>query len=135
METNQNLVKLYFTVRDTTTEGEGTLDIWSADRAKKKGMMVWIGCWILAVLTIPIPLIHFGSVPTLLIFGPVAGRVVFKMFNGAIEASGSGSCPECTGPVSFSGRAATWPLQIDCPNCRAMVSVRGETQQAGNAQA
>lgn len=121
-------VAICLTAGDAQSRGEAVLDIWNKKRAKKKGRSIWMGCWVGAVLSIAIPIVHFLTVPLLLVVGPVAGHLVYKLFDGSIDViSGSGTCPACKHPINLQPTSATWPLSLTCGSCQAQVAVTRAT--------
>ncbi|MBM4252100.1 MAG: hypothetical protein FJ146_09030 [Deltaproteobacteria bacterium] len=95
--------------------------------ARRKGTMIWAGCWGAALVMLPIPLVHFIAVPLLLLLGPLVGIVVYKITSGAQDiVSGGGKCPDCGSPVDLAGRDAHWPLDAMCASCQARLLIRNE---------
>lgn len=88
--------------------------------AIKKGVTAWLSCWGIAVVTIPIPLVHFVAPPALLLLGPLAGFGVFKMYNGAVDITGGEApCPDCSSLLPMTSRPERWPYDLICLTCSA----------------
>ena len=95
--------------------------------AVKKGLIGWLGCWAVAIVTLPIPLVHFIAPPLLLLIGPVIGIGVYKLYHGAVDISqGDGTCPDCGAAVAIGARPEHWPMHLSCVGCQARIIVRPE---------
>lgn len=123
-EAQNKAIPLIFTVKDAKTEAQGELVTWTRQQAVRKGMILAGWVFVVGIVMIPIPIIHFMCPIIFLIFTPLTGFMTFKLFNGAMEVDGTGSCPQCTGPVTMVRKSAKWPIQILCPHCSTSISVQ-----------
>lgn len=73
-------------------------------------------CWLLSALSIPLPPIHWVTVPFFFFFG------IYRFFKKIREPEHfvpfTSKCPECGKPLEIGGRVFETPLQIVCPHCR-----------------
>jgi hypothetical protein len=107
-----------------STQGKAELRQVSRQEAVRKGLVGMIGCWVVALFTLPIPLVHFVAPPILFLFGPLVGFFMFKLYNGAVDIiSGEGPCPDCGAVVPLTAGAERWPQDVICPGCQARLTV------------
>jgi len=95
---------------------------WERRDAARVGMKWGGAVAALGVVMIPIPLIHFFS-PIVLLIAPLAGFLIFRLYNGGVDMQGQGACPSCENPLELSGNADRWPVQMICPSCKRSVTV------------
>jgi hypothetical protein len=69
--------------------------------ALASGLKFGFGALGLTLLTIFIPIVHFVSVPLGLIFSPIIGFAVYKIYSMSQQLSGSFQCPSCQSPQKF----------------------------------
>lgn len=81
----------------------------------------------LAVVALPIPLVHFVLVPASLILGLVMGMNRFRQREIFLLARGS--CPFCGTEqrLGLAGRAFRLPRQVHCKNCGRALHLGGES--------
>lgn len=107
------------------SQGQVTLQMVSRQHAVRKGIRAWVICWIIGVVTLPIPLVHFVAPPLLLILGPAVGFVMFRIHNNAVDlVGGEAACPECQAPLVFETRSAQWPMDLACRQCNARLTMQ-----------
>lgn len=93
----------YFTVRESTLKALKSLGI----------------CWVVGVLCIAVPILHFVLTPAALLAGPVAAILVyFKTQKLPKRLSGTVECLHCKTNTSFLFENAKPPLYEMCKNCR-----------------
>lgn len=108
-----------------TTTGQAMLRPVSREQAFRKALLGLFGCWGLALVTVPIPIVHFIAPPFLLLLGPVVGYAIHKLYKDAVDIiDGGASCPDCQVSVSLAGRDAHWPLDIVCSACQGRLEAR-----------
>ena len=80
----------------------------------------------LAVVALPIPLVHFVLVPASLLIGLVLGTLRFRQRE--IFALAEGSCPFCGTQqrLGLAGRAFRLPRQVFCKHCGRALDLGGE---------
>jgi hypothetical protein len=81
----------------------------------------------LAVVALPIPLVHFVLVPASLILGLVIGMNRFRQREIFLLARGS--CPFCGTEqrLGLAGRAFRLPRQVFCKNCGQALDLGSES--------
>lgn len=75
--------------------------------------------WLLALVSILLPVLHFVLVPLFAVVGPIAAWLGYR--REQIILGGITPCPECAAPFDVGQGAVEWPLQAQCPGCRAIV--------------
>lgn len=76
-------------------------------------------CWALALVSVLLPVLHFVLVPLFALLGPVAAWLGHR--RAEVILGGVMPCPECHSPFDVGEGAVQWPLQAQCPACRAIV--------------
>jgi hypothetical protein len=73
---------------------------------------------LLALIALPLPLVHFVLVPGALVLGLVAGAL--RLNQREIIRSAEGSCPYCGTPqrLGLAGRVFRLPREVFCDKCR-----------------
>jgi hypothetical protein len=118
-------VDVVFQSAQKETRGHAELSTVPREIALRNGVMLWLICWGIAIVTLPIPIVHFIAPPLMLLIGPPLGIGVYKLYNGATDiVGGGGLCPDCGASVTFHKRAARWPADVTCPGCAARLSAR-----------
>ncbi len=115
------------TVSTPKQQNEGTLVLRGVTRADalKRGMLIWLGGWGLAILTLPIPIVHMLAPPVLLVLAPIAGRIAFKLLANAKDVLKSTvTCPDCNANCDLKGRDGSWPIEQACSQCQAHLLIR-----------
>ena len=92
------------------------LELSRADRLKRAAMTFGLGV-ALALIALPIPLVHFVLVPAALLLGAVLALV--RLRQQQIFQAAQGVCPFCATQQSFSVMGKfKLPKRIDCGTCR-----------------
>lgn len=82
----------------------------------QRGAMAWAILWALALATAAVPVAHFVLTPILLVAGPIAGYLRYRMTEQL--ASMQGECPLCRRPFTLKLDAGTaLPYWDNCPEC------------------
>ncbi len=85
-----------------------------------KGVKAWLGLWAVAIVCVPVPVLHLVITPLALLFGPIIGLLVFYRSRRLIaHLEVSGECPECKSPFTAEFRDTLPPLYGMCPSCKA----------------
>jgi hypothetical protein len=73
---------------------------------------------LLALIALPIPLVHFVLVPTALLLGITLGAI--RLGQREIFASAEGACPFCGTPqrLGLAGRVFRLPRRVYCSSCQ-----------------
>lgn len=105
--------------------GQGRLITeWFTQRQRiKRAAIVWLVLWLLAILAIAIPVVHFVLAPLLLIAGPVAAYLRYRerIMATRIEAE----CPLCNDDIFVSLPVKTeLPHWEVCPQCHGHIQLR-----------
>lgn len=107
------------------TRGQVNVRLWSKQQAVQRGVGFWAAMWIGGLVTLPIPLVHFVSVPACFLLGPVVGLVVYKVYNGGGDIEeGGGPCPDCGERIDLASESASWPKSLSCPHCHGQLTIR-----------
>ncbi len=87
----------------------------SGERIAKAGQVLAL-CWLLAVITLFIPIAHFFLVPLFAIGGPVMAYMKYRA--AEITENATGVCPECSDSITIkldpSDKLPKWTY---CPTC------------------
>ncbi|MEA2723952.1 MAG: hypothetical protein QOH59_1723 [Gemmatimonadales bacterium] len=104
------------------------LDILSpADRLKRAGVIIGISLAV-AIVAIPIPLVHLVLVPAALVLGIIFSLV--KLGQQEIFRTVRGRCPRCAAEQSFTvmGRFKL-PKRLYCRSCQQELTLEGPATQ------
>ncbi len=91
---------------DKGDSSEGILHLETYDKQDriKRAAIAWAGFWLLAVLFIPVLIVHFVAIPLFLILGPV---FAYKRYNTeSIPKEITGNCPTCGEDVQIKLEAS-----------------------------
>jgi hypothetical protein len=86
-------------------------------RALKSGGL----CWIAALVSIFIPLLHFILVPGFLIAGPILVYFIFGQENRVL--GGEGVCPFCHAPLILASATLNFPISDLCTDCHNSLKI------------
>ena len=101
-----------------TTKGHAETRTVPRETAVRKALIAGAGCWVLALLVIPIPIVHFFAPPLLILFGPILAFILFKINDGAVDITkGEAPCPGCGMSQQLGPKAEVWPMNFRCPSC------------------
>jgi len=93
----------------------------SADRTGRALKVLGV-CWLIAGVTVLIPLAHFVLVPGFFIAGPVMALMRYKVDKAAEKVAVK--CPECEKNVEIQMEASDWPpMYTYCPKCNTGVEL------------
>jgi hypothetical protein len=97
--------------------------VWSAPERAVRTAKALLGCWILAALSLFIPVAHFFLVPGFFVAGIVLA--VRRAGEGRTLVQVRGACPRCgrDEPLGLRGKAI-FPKEIQCPGCGARLALR-----------
>ena len=100
------------------------------DRLVRAGAVA-LGGLVLALIALPIPLVHFVLVPSALLLG--LGWGALRLGQREIFSSAEGACPFCGTEqrLGLAGRVFRLPHRVFCRNCRRELDLGG-TVAAGS---
>lgn len=106
-------------------EGQVTIEHFRPDQIllnafKKLGI-----CWLAAIFSIFIPVLHFVLVPAFFILGIYLFRRSFKAKARIIR--GEISCPKCRQAIAVSPGSLMWPITEICQGCVNTVRIYANT--------
>ena len=95
------------------------------ERLKRAGIAL-VGGGVLALIALPIPLVHFVLVPGALVIGMVVAAI--RLGQREIIRSAEGSCPYCGTPqrLGLAGRVFRLPREVFCDHCRRPLDLGAE---------
>ncbi len=108
---------------DAASDGTLHVSVLTQHERTVRAAKIWGLCWVLAFVTLFIPIAHFVLVPGFLIAGPVMGYLRYRM--AAVPQRVTGICPtnheeEISIPVEATVKLPWWTY---CPKCNASVQV------------
>ncbi|MGE0174083.1 MAG: hypothetical protein AB7T49_14900 [Oligoflexales bacterium] len=117
-------IQIDLTNNTAHTDGTAALNSWTKKQAISKGLKWMAACWGMALVAIPIPIVHFVAVPVCLLAGPLVGNIVYRVHNGAtIVEVAKGPCPSCGKDLEIKGLSAKWPVTTPCTSCEARITL------------
>jgi hypothetical protein len=92
---------------------------------KRKNALKGLGlCWLISIVTIPLPPIHWVTVPFFFFFGFYwAFR---KLREGTYSEAFTFSCPECSKPVNVAARPYSPRWEAVCPSCKFNLKIEAQ---------
>lgn len=99
-----------------------------ADRTKR-AITIWVLCWLGAVVSIPIILIHYILIPAFLIAGPVMARSRLKQASEMEKVDGH--CPHHDGPFTLKmEKTDVLPKWAYCPVCDKGIQIIEKVEES-----
>jgi hypothetical protein len=88
-----------------------------SQRARFAGAFKTLGvCWLLAVVAVFMPVLHFVLVPGLLLLGPLL--FLGKLAEGVTLLGATGPCPACGATITHRVKLRALPkMEIRCDGC------------------
>jgi hypothetical protein len=123
-------------IKNEDIASDGTLYLCTYDNRDrfKRAAKAWIGCWIGAVLCVPLIGLHWFLVPGFIIAGPI---MAYKRYHAmATSEKAAGVCPVChndiTIPLEPKERPELWKY---CPSCNSPLHLidKNDTSSTGAA--
>ena len=110
------------------TEAQVTVESLSLRARLARGAAVTGAGLALAVIALPIPLVHFVMVPAALLLGITFGAI--RLGHREIFSSAEGTCPFCGTQqrLGLAGRVFRLPRRVFCRNCRRELDLGRETR-------
>lgn len=78
---------------------------------------------LVAMMMIPIPIVHFAAIPVLLLGLPIVPFFTFKMYSKGTDLQGSITCPECLTQRTITRSVAYWPVTLQCLECKNHLTI------------
>jgi hypothetical protein len=102
----------------SATEAQVVVEQLTLKARLRRAAVVAGGGLVVALIGLPIPLVHFVLVPAALLLGLILG--IMRLRHKEIFSSAEGVCPFCgTGQrLGLSGKAFRLPRRVFCSNCR-----------------
>ena len=122
MPTTQPLTVCLVDTQGHRTQTEVERQEWNKKDASSKALRFFVGMIIVALLMIPIPIVHFG-IPIILLFSPLVAFIVYKVYSGGTDIKGEAKCPACNEALPIRSSCDHWPIHGVCPNCKASYSI------------
>ena len=95
----------------------------------QRAVLILVGCWAGAAVTILIPILHLFTVPVLFLAGPFFAYR--RLHEAATVTRVRGACPACSHAIDQVLRESWKPLlRIDCPHCRRRVTLESSLDGA-----
>jgi len=119
---------------DSNNITSGTLFFTSFNKSDrtKRAVTIWIVCWVLAVLSIPIILAHYILIPAFLIAGPILARARIKQTTEMEKVEGQ--CPHHNGPFTLKmEKTDLLPKWAYCPECDKGIQIIEKTENTAVA--
>lgn len=94
-------------------------------KATKKGLKVLLYTWLGALVTIPIPIVHFVTVPAAILLGPLFGFLTYRTaLTRASITCPDAACPECAKslPLAFASDVAE--IERTCKGCSSALKIK-----------
>ncbi|HHM04962.1 MAG TPA: hypothetical protein ENJ19_04360 [Gammaproteobacteria bacterium] len=107
-------------LRSGEASGDGVLEtrVFTQQDRMRRAAQVWGLSWLLAVVTVFIPIAHFVLVPGFLIAGPAWAYMRYRVER--INEKVSGTCPAHSGEITVNMEGAdVLPFNTYCPECQA----------------
>jgi len=105
-----------------TTEGTLYFTAYNSGDRIKRATISWLGCWILAGVTVFIPIAHFFLVPAFFFAGPILGISRYKQMDSKEKVVGL--CPQHKTETSIALEANDkFPKWTYCPECNASLQL------------
>jgi len=114
---------------DSNNLSDGTLFFTAFTKADRtaRAIKIWVICWILAIVSIPIILAHYILVPGFLIAGPLMARSRLKQI--AEMEKVEGECPHHHGPFTLKmEKTDVLPKWAYCPECDKGIQIIEKTE-------
>jgi len=122
MESTQQTQTVVIKYSDSSpTSGEVEVQLHNKNQRLISCIKFWGICWLLAVVSIFLPILHFFLVPTFILAGPLVG--LYKYGQKGTVLGGVGKCPACQADLKIEKGNLKWPLEELCTSCRRAVKI------------
>jgi hypothetical protein len=103
--------------------GNATVSVHSYSRMERslRGIGIFVVWFLIAAVSILIPILHFILVPLFLLIG--VAHAFSRAATVSIVKEGSGTCPECGAPFTIVSRALRWPFSEVCDGCSRQLQI------------
>ena len=104
-----------------SSSGKVIVQRWSRKGRVRRSLKILGFIWILAVLSVFLPIAHFILVPVFFIAGPIVAHFIYKQESAVV--GGESLCPNCGKQLPIVSGPNKWPLEDLCSNCQTHVLV------------
>lgn len=109
----------------TSTSGEVRVVHWPKSQRRKRAFRLAGIFFVLGVVSLAIPGLHFILTPAFLLATPV---VFFLQLGKDSEIEGGeGTCPGCSAPIQVMKEPVRWPLTQNCSQCSRQLYLNKDT--------
>ena len=109
------------------TRGEAEVLRWSPTMLGVQATMWAVGGLVLGTACILIPVVHLVTTWALPLLGIVMAVRTMKRTTHVVQPAGR--CPNCDEPITLAGGGIDDAMWQVCPNCRAQLTVRPESEE------
>lgn len=106
---------------DTISEGVIRIQTWSKKERTARAIKYGGLCWVGALASIVIPLLHFILVPGFLIAGPILAFVLLGQ--ESMVLGGEGICPNCHASLPIASATLNFPISDLCTHCQTPLKI------------
>lgn len=90
-----------------------------------KALGVMLAAWLIGVLMIAVPVVHFFVPPVMLVAGPIAAWLVYR--NSGSVGPADLQCPDCNAAVHLECEPMSKaPIYVPCGSCGQSVALVAE---------
>ncbi len=115
---------------DNNNTADGTLYFTAYNPADRttRAITALVVCWVIAAVTVFIPIAHFVLVPAFFIAGPIVAFSRFRQQDSKEKVEGT--CPRHNGPITVPmENTDTLPKWTYCPECDGAIQFVEKTLQ------
>ncbi len=106
---------------DKVADGQVLLKIFSRGERVRRSLVVFSIWFVVALMAIAVPLLHFVLVPLFVFVGLVHASFRWGVISGIL--SGSGTCPACGAGFVIAAKPDRWPFGELCDGCSRQLVV------------
>jgi hypothetical protein len=126
MSTTQNIGVRIGSERDKrVSEGEIRVQFWDKRERTFRALKFGGLCWVVALISVVLPLVHFVLVPGFLIAGPVVAYILYGQ--ESVVLGGQGTCPYCSAALPIVRTAFRFPISDLCAQCQSRLVIESSS--------
>lgn len=111
---------------DKSCVGVLQVQIFSKEERRKRALKWGGGAFLIALATLPLPLVHFVVPPLFILIAPFVARYQWRQER--LIYGGVASCPVCSKDFPFAKRQPSFPFDDVCTSCRQAIRVTEATK-------